>query len=366
MARRMGLIFEYLAIHQLLYLLMLELDKREARLLQKAIDQWQQDQLINPEQAQQMQQSYQVRENNIEWQTITLYIFIAAISCALMAFGSLVLDEKWIEVIRKKLSLTDGIIALLFALLTVFLCYSGFRRQQQQRSFSLNQELFWLLPILSTGVTVVYFGKSLQYLDGNYGLFWLLATLTYGVLAFMLSSRLLWTATLLCLIPAYVKLTYFVSHDASWFLGMNLPCRLFVLSVIMLLLHRLALRSKKYHALQHITWGGGWLLLLLSAWLISVFGNSGTWSEWQLLRQYQLLWWVAIYTLLCAAVIWLGIKLRDPLVRDFGVLFLLLDMYTRYFEYLWDRTHKGIFFSILALSFWWVGKRMEKWSKNRK
>jgi hypothetical protein len=186
---------------------MLELDKREARLLQKAIDQWQQSQLINPEQAQQMQQSYQVRETNIEWQTITLYIFIAAISCALMAFGSLVLDEKWIEVIRKKLSLTDGIIALVFALLTVLLCYNGFRRQQKQPSFSLNQELFWLLPILSTGVTVVYFGKSLQYLDGNYGLFWLLATLAYGVLAFMLSSRLLWTATLLCLIPAYVKLT---------------------------------------------------------------------------------------------------------------------------------------------------------------
>jgi hypothetical protein len=339
---------------------MLEIDKKEARLLQKAIDQWQQLQLINPEQAQQMQQSYQVRENNIEWQTITLYIFIAAVSCALMAFGSLVLDEKWIEVIRKKLSLTDGIIALLFCLLTVFLCYRGWQRRQKQPGYSLNRELYWLLPILSTGVTVVYLGKSLHYLNGNYGLFWLLATVTYGVLAFMLSSPLLWTATLLCLVPAYVKLTYYITGDASWFLGMNLPCRLFVLAAVMLLLHRLALRSKKYHAIQHITWAGGWLLLLSSAWLISVFGNSGTWSEWQLVRQYQLLWWVVIYTLLCAAVIWLGIKMRDPLVRDFGVIFLLLDMYTRYFEYLWDRTHKGIFFSILALSFWWIGKWIEK------
>lgn len=342
---------------------MLEVDKREARLLEKAITQWEEAALISREQAQQMQQGYRVRETNVEWQTITLYIFIAAISCALMAFGSLVLDEKWIEIIRKKLSLTDGVIAAVFAALTVFLCYQGYRRRQQQPGYSLNRELYWLLPILSTGVTVVYFGRSLQYLNGNYGLFWLLATVTYGVLGILLSSRLLWTATLLCLIPAYVKLTYYISGDASWFLGMNLPCRMFVLAAIMLLAHRVAVSYRKYQAVQHITWAGGWLLLLLSAWLISVFGNSGTWSEWQQIRQYQLLWWVAIYTVLCVAVVWLGIRMRDNMVRDMGVLFLLLDMYTRYFEYLWDRTHKGIFFTILALSFWWIGRRIEKWKK---
>lgn len=342
---------------------MLEVDKRDARLLEKAIAQWQESQVINQEQAQQMRQGYRVHEANTDWQTITLYIFIAAISCALMAFGSLVLDEKWIEVLRKKLSLTDGIIAVLFGLLTIFLCYHGYRRQQKLPGYSLNREIYWLLPILSTGVTVVYLGKSLQYLNGNYGIFWLLATLTYGVLGIVLSSRLLWTATLLCLIPAYVKLTYYITGDASWFLGMNLPCRMFVLAVIMLVAHRLSLSYKKYHAVQHITWAGSWLLLLLSAWLISIFGNSGTWSEWQLIRQYQLLWWVAMYTLLCAGVIWLGIRMRDNLVRDLGVLFLLLDMYTRYFEYLWDRTHKGIFFTILALSFWWIGRKIEKWKK---
>jgi len=348
---------------------MLEVDKREARLLEKAIMAWQERQLINPEQAQQMQQSYQVREAHTEWQTITLYIFIAAISCALMAFGSLVLDEKWIEVLRKKLSLTDSFIAALFALLTAFLCYRGYRlrRKQEvvpgQRAFSLNRELYWLLPILSTGVTVVYLGKSLQYLGGNYGLFWLLATAVYGVLALALSSQLLWIATLLCLIPAYVKLTYFVTGDASWFLGMNLPCRMLLLAAIMLLAHRLALPHKKYRAVQHITWAGGWLLLLLAAWLISIFGNSGTWSEWQQVRQYQLLWWVVVYTVICAGTIWLGIKLKDNMVRDMGVLFLLLDLYTRYFEYLWDRTHKGLFFTILALSFWWIGRRIEKWKK---
>jgi hypothetical protein len=340
---------------------MLEVDKKESRMLQKAITAWENDQLISREQAQQLLQSYHVKTSHTDWQTITLYIFIAAISCALMAFGSLVLDEKWIEVLRKKLSLTDWVIAVLFAGLTAVLCYQGRKRQQGQPLFSFNRELYWLLPILSIGVTVVYFGKSLHYLNNNYGVFWLLATLAYGALALWLPSRLLWTATLICLIPAYVKLTYYVTGDGHYFLGLNLPCRMFLLAALILGAHWLAAAHKKYQPVGHITWAGGWLLLLLSAWLISIFGNSGSWTEWQQVRQYQLLWWVVIYTLFCVGVIWYGIRNRDNMVRDMGVVFLLLNMYTRYFEYLWDRTHKGIFFGILALSFWWLGRWLEKW-----
>jgi len=30
------------------------------------------------------------------------------------------------------------------------------------------------------------------------------------------------------------------------------------------------------------------------------------------------------------------------------------------FEYFWDATHKAIFFSILAVSFWLIGSKAEK------
>jgi len=43
-----------------------------------------------------------------------------------------------------------------------------------------------------------------------------------------------------------------------------------------------------------------------------------------------------------------------------GLVFFLVNIYTRYFEYFWDRTNKGIFFAILALSFWFVGKKAEQ------
>ncbi|SEW44591.1 hypothetical protein SAMN05428988_5807 [Chitinophaga sp. YR573] len=342
---------------------MLEVDKKEADLLQKAISEWEKNALISPQQANDLQKTWRVRE--ADWQAITLYIFIAAISCALMAFGSLVLDEKWIEVLRLKFSLNDGIIATLFAGLTVFLCLHGYRRQHRHPAYSLNRELFWLLPVLSIGVSVVYLGKSLAYLNGNYGAFWLLATACYGALAIVLSSRLLWSATLLCFIPAYVKLTYFITADKPYFWGMNLPCRMFLLAVIMLGVDLIFRNIKKYKRVEDITWVGSWLLLLLSGWLISIFGNSGTWDEWQHVRQVQLLWWVAAFTILCVITLLIGIKTQDSMVRDISVLFLLLDMYTRYFEYLWDRTHKGLFFAILAVSFWWIGKLLERRMRKR-
>jgi uncharacterized membrane protein len=337
---------------------MMELDKREAQLLRRAINTWQEEQLLTAEQADKLQQSYKVVST--DWQTITLYIFIAAISCALMAFGSLVLDEKWIEIIRKKFSLTDSVIALLFTGLTVFLCYEGWRRNKHQPVFSFNRELFWLLPVLSIGVSVVYLGKSVNYLDGNYGAFWLLATVCYGVLGITLHSRLLWIATLLCLIPAYVKLTYYLTNDASFFLGMNLPCRMALLGALLVLVAWLLRQFRVYAPIKDITWSGSWLLFIISGWLISIFGNCGTWDEWQQLRQVHLLLWVIIYTLQCAGVLLLGIRMKDDRLRDLGVIFLLLDLYTRYFEYLWDFTNKGLFFGVLAISFWWVGRLIEK------
>jgi hypothetical protein len=337
---------------------MLEVDKKEADVLRKAIGQWQDQQLISAEQARILGQSYRVRAT--DWQVITLYIFIAAISCGLMAFGSLVLDEKWIEIIRKKLSLTDGIIAVIFTAVSVFLCYRGHLRNQRQLTFSLNRELFWLLPAMTIGISVVYFGKSLQYLGGNYGAFWLLATITYGILGLTLQSRLLWVATLLSLIPAYVKLTYYLTGDAPYFMGMNLPCRMILLGAVILLGAWLARGTKMYKPVKDITWTGGWLLLLLSGWLISIFGNTGSWEEWQEIRQFHLLWWVACFSVQCIATLLLGLKLKDNMVRDMGVVFILLDLYTRYFEYLWDHTNKGLFFTILALSFWWLGKWLEK------
>lgn len=343
---------------------MLEVDKKQAYLLHQAIQYWRTSQLVSEEQVKTLEESYTVK--NTDWQAIGMYIFIAAISCALMAFGSLVLDEKWIEVLRKKFSLNNGIVAILFALLSIFLCYHGHKRHRRYGAFSFDQELFWLLPILSIGVAVVYTGKGLDYLDGNYGVFWIMAGTIYLILSVLLDSSLLGVAALLCLVPGYVNLTYFLTKPDPFFLGMNLPVRMLPLGVLLLLVSWPIRASHVPENTKQLMWYGGWLLLLISGWLISIFGNSATWEYWQQVRQLQFIWWVVFYSLLCGITIFLGIKQKDTPLRDMGVVFLLIDLYTRYFEYLWDRTHKGLFFGILALSFWWLGRQLEKFKSKSK
>ncbi|PYM49677.1 MAG: hypothetical protein DME14_08055 [Candidatus Rokuibacteriota bacterium] len=33
--------------------------------------------------------------------------------------------------------------------------------------------------------------------------------------------------------------------------------------------------------------------------------------------------------------------------------------YTRFFEYFWDSLHKAVFFAVLAVSFWYLGRKAE-------
>ena len=58
--------------------------------------------------------------------------------------------------------------------------------------------------------------------------------------------------------------------------------------------------------------------------------------------------------------IYWGLKTEDTVARGFGITFLLLNLYTRFFEYFWDNTHKALFFAILGISFWALGSYAER------
>ncbi|GAA4300513.1 hypothetical protein [Compostibacter hankyongensis] len=335
-----------------------EVDKKEARLLLQAIASWQEQQQISAEQAAALRQSIRIKGTN--WRLITLYFFIAAVSCALMAFGALVLDEKWIEVLRKRFALADGSIAALFAALSALLCIRHYRKHPQTgtgASRSFSGEAFWLLPFLTISVSIVYLGKSLDYLHGQEGLFFLFAALIFGAISRWQRSLLLWAVALLALVTGILKEASFLFGPQT---GLNLPCRLFLLSALLLLATGVTRRYRSLEYTQALSWYGSWLLLLLAAWLISIFGNTATWEAWQALHQSRFIYWDILFTLLIVGVIWLGIRRHDQLLRDTGIVFMLLNLYTRYFEYFWDHTHKGIFFAVLAASLWWIGKTIEK------
>ena len=63
------------------------------------------------------------------------------------------------------------------------------------------------------------------------------------------------------------------------------------------------------------------------------------------------------------AAVYAGLRWDDVVARGFGISFFLLGIYTLYFSLLWDVMHVGLFFFILAVSFWLLGRKAEKiWS----
>ena len=47
------------------------------------------------------------------------------------------------------------------------------------------------------------------------------------------------------------------------------------------------------------------------------------------------------------------------MLRLFGISFLAINLYTRYFEFFWDGLHKVVFFLVLAASLALIGRYAE-------
>lgn len=104
----------------------------------------------------------------------------------------------------------------------------------------------------------------------------------------------------------------------------------------------------------------GLLYLFVALWILSIFGNYGDMTDWEDVKQIELFHWGFLFALAAIGAVYYGLKQDDPVSRGFGITFLFINLYTKYFEYFWDVTHKAIFFVILGISFWFLGLRAEK------
>jgi uncharacterized membrane protein len=90
----------------------------------------------------------------------------------------------------------------------------------------------------------------------------------------------------------------------------------------------------------------GLLYLNLSLWFLTLFGKP--------------LDWILAFTAAGIAQIVAGARLRDARFTGFGIVFLAIDLYTRYFEHFWDRLSLGVFFLLagaLAMAFGYLFER---------
>jgi uncharacterized membrane protein len=185
------------------------------------------------------------------------------------------------------------------------------------------------------------------------------------VLAVKLKSKLIWVFTLVALGVWFATETALHSEWGWKFWGMNFPLRFTIFGALLTAFSIWV--QPRWSALvefQSTSFVIGLLYTMIALWCLSIFGNYSDFEAWTQIRQYEILYWGLLAIMVSLALALYGLKKKDAVIRDIGFVFFLLNLYTRFVEYLWDNINRTIFFLILAVSFWLVGRWSEKiWKK---
>jgi hypothetical protein len=342
----------------------LNLDKQDSEFLNKTIAYWEKENLLNSEQAQNLRGSYEVK--GFDWMRLAKYSFWIALICGAASFAFLIVNDTIINWLKSLYYTPDIIISIVSGIAAALLFYLGRRRQRHSPERVFSNEAVIFTGVLFTACCIAYLGKTFDNGSGHYSLLFLLSVFVYGFLAWRMESKLIWLFALVSLGSWFGTETGYQTRWSDYFLGMNYPLR-FVLFGIVLVTACFILRKRKWFALfDDLTYVVGLLYLFISLWLLSIFGNYGNIDNWWHIKQISLFYWGIISAAFAAGFLFYGLKSKDDIAREFGITFLIIFIYTKYFEYFWDHTNKTLFFAILAGSFWLIGRKAEKiWNLKR-
>lgn len=336
----------------------MNINQEKAEFLDEMIDTWQQEQLLSAEKATELKNSYSVK--SFDWQKLAQYSIYVALACGVFALGSLLLNKKMTLLLENLYYTPNIVISLLSFVAASYLLFIGNRRRKTKSKQVFSNEALLFSGVMFIANGLAYFGKTLNKDIENYTLIFLMAVPIYGFLGYYFKSKLIWAFALLSLGAWFGTQTSYLGKNNFYFLGMNYPLRFVVFGFLLTLCAFLFKKINKLNFLFQSTYFIGLVYTFSALWLLSIFGNYALIDQWYKVSQFNLLFWAAISLFICGLTFFLGFKFKDEMAREFGATFLIINLYTRFFEYFWESWHKTIFFSVLALSFWLIGRKAEK------
>ncbi|HEO98936.1 MAG TPA: DUF2157 domain-containing protein [Epsilonproteobacteria bacterium] len=342
----------------------MQLSKKEADIVKNAISTWTKDKVITQEVSETLLRSYEV--THFDWKRVAKYSFWLAIFSIIVSVSAVLADKWLIALIEMIFTAPDSVKFFSLALLSAGFYYLGLRRKCDHPQKVYSNEAIFFLGVLTTAASIAYLGKFMDTGSGHFSLLLLLASIIYGVLGLWFPSKLVWIFSLLSLGSWFGAETGYASGWGAYYLGMSYPMR-FVLFGLVLIVAGSYIFGKWAKRVDFLspTRAMGLLYLFIALWIMSIFGNYSDPETWEKVKQIELFHWSLLFGAASIASIYHGVKYDDGMTRGFGVTFIFINLYTRFFEYFWDGTHKAIFFALLAISFWFLGSRAETiWNLN--
>jgi uncharacterized membrane protein len=332
----------------------MKVTRKQQRIIQRTLEGWRQEGVIDAAEQQRLQQNLSVQL--FDWQRLSRYAFWIALACVIIAIASLVADEYLMALLFNFGYVTRAI--ALGVIATAFYLW-GFRRQKHTPDKRYSNEAILFLGVLFTALFLWQLGLALDNGRGNIAPLFLIGCAIYGAIGYLGRSGLIWLFCLLMLGFYFGTSTGYASGWGAYWLDMNYPIRFVLFGAVLLAACYLLNKPLQQRSLFNVSKAMGLLYLFIALWLLSIFGNYDL-DIWQSVRQIELLHWSLLFALAALACIWISLKTGDGMLRGFGLTFIGINLYTRYFELFWDATNKVIFFLLLAISLGLVGRYAEK------
>jgi hypothetical protein len=343
----------------------LELTAAQVDVVKKALRHWSRSELISPHLVSDLLATVQVVEeqHDFDWEKFAKYTFRLAVVCFTIAIISLVFDNIVPKLIKRIMSLPATARVIVTTTLAVAVHIAGY-----QRSLTTPQQLYFNEAIHSLGallfaLAALQLGAALKAdKDENSHIFHMIElslAIVYGGVAVLVQSNLIWSSGMILLATWFGTWTAY--SGGTYFLGMDYPLRfvLFGAAVIMVsgFMRDYSLTATLWSATR--TWG--MLYLFVALWILSLFGNDELLGK--RLASNSGLGRVAFWSIafLCTAAMatWHGLRYGDSRTKGFGLTFLGINLYSKFFEFFWSKWYKPVFFAALALSLGTMGKYAE-------
>ncbi|MEZ4879169.1 MAG: hypothetical protein R2801_03240 [Chitinophagales bacterium] len=339
------------------------MNNKQKDIVEKLIDSWKDKQLVDETLANKLKEDIAIETSN--WRQLAFYAFVVAIVCIVLSIVVFLADEQLRFLLEKILDLSNFGIAILQSLIAILLFFLAKKSidKRPQKVFT-NASLLIIASFFAI-IALSFYGKAFSLGESQmYGLF-LFGTFLYVLLYFIFKYKYLWVIALLFLYMSYAAITVQLQRDDDYFLRMNVFVRCIPFSMLLIFSTYAIQQIKSLQSIIKTHFITNLILLLFILWQVSLFGNYNQYEQWLTTPQLHYFPFAIISMIVCTAVLFYGWKKQNELVANIGLIFLVINLLSRYFEYFWKPLHKSVFFIILGIIFAIIGWKAEKlWNKN--
>lgn len=336
----------------------MKVNKKQAELLQTAISEWQSAKIVDGKKANDLKDTIEIV--TFDWARLAKYSFWVSIACLLIAFMAVVTDRYLVNLLKAVFNAPHIIRFAMLGVISVTIYWYGFLQKRKYPDRTFSNEARFFLGVLTTAGAVYELCRTLDLEIKNASEILLISYFVYAFIGYILRSKLIWAFSLIMFGSWLGCKTGYMSGWGAYYLGMNYPVRFLLLGLLLAATALIFEKNHRFNFLFQTTFVIGLLYLFVSLWILSIFGNYGEIKGWLDVKQIELFHWSLLFAAFAGGAIYHGLRFDNFTTKAFGLTFLLINLYTRYFEFFWNATHKAIFFAILAISFWFLGKKSEK------